>query len=201
VTAYSVYHSALIAQPDGCGDVQNTHHTQAHHPLSPFHTHFLSHTLTHQLLVHFMHTVMHFLNMPVVTASYCGGILPAAYPSVAAFIFFLFLVLSPRSRVSDTSPLILILSGICSVMLSLFFHVRLFPYIVTAGLGKILNFFQFLSWNLNWNDRKLKLLNCSLDKLNMVTQQRNLISYATIQKYYIFKGAFNNVLVHITLIW
>ncbi len=96
-----------------------THITHRLITRSLFFTHTFSHTPTRQLLVHFMHTLMHFFNMPVVTASYCGSILPAAYPSVVAFIVCLFLVLSPRSHVSDTSPLILILSGVMLCNISL----------------------------------------------------------------------------------
>lgn len=118
MTAYSVYHLALIAQPDGCGDVHNTHHTQAHHPLSLFHTHFLSHTHTP--------TPCALYAYPDALFQYasCHCKLPwqhfaSCLLSVVAFIFFLFLVLSPRSHVSDTSPLILILSGVMLCNISL----------------------------------------------------------------------------------
>lgn len=117
---------------------EHTSHTSSSHALSFSHTLSLSHIHTHTpTLVHFMHTLMHFLNMPVVTASYCGSVLPAAYPSVVAFIFFLFLVLSQRSHVSDTSPLILILSGVMLCNISL--PSPSFSYVVTAGFSKIQN--------------------------------------------------------------
>lgn len=114
-----------------------THHTQARHPLSLFHTHFLSHTPTHQPLYISCILECTFFNMPVVTASYCGRILPAAYPSIVVFLFFLFLVLSQKSHVSDTFPLILIPSGEIHCYISLPF--LSFSYVVTAGFRKIQN--------------------------------------------------------------
>ncbi len=134
MTAYSVYHPALIAQPDGCGDVQNTHHTQAHHPLS-FFSHTLSLTHTHTLTPCALHAYPDALSL---YASCHWKLLWQHFASCLPIrcSFYLFSLLGSQSEVTR-SPLILILSGVmlCNIsVISLFFYVRLFYY-----MGKILN--------------------------------------------------------------
>lgn len=110
-----------------------THITHRLITRSLFFTHTFLQTPTHQLLVHFMHTLMHFLNMPVVIASYFASCL------LIRCSFFHFSLLGSQSEVTCVRHFPINLNSVrCNSLLYLSSFMSVF-FIVVAGLGKILN--------------------------------------------------------------